>query len=217
MGNQFVSVRYKKSLKTAQNHVKYIAYRDRSTNEKYGLFNEKSEHVDVKAFVKSLDCKKTSHSETAKVHTLLFSMSGAEWEKSNFVDGDYQQMIRNIMKDWQLKEGITVDWVAAEHNEPGHPHVHVAIKSTYKDADGVERKLKIKPEEKAWFKDAFKDEKRRIRGFDIEPQTRNFDRSKRLKQEIAGKDLFNTLVAQIKQRVKEEEREIENEKDSMDR
>lgn len=217
MGSEFVSIKYKKSLKEAQNHVKYIAYRDRTSQEKYGLFNDKSDNVPVKDFVKSLDNKRTSHKDVAKVHTILFSMSGDEWKRSNFIDGDYQTMVRNMMKDWQLEKGITVDWVAAEHNEDGHPHIHVAIKSTFKDSDGVEKRLKIMPEDRKFFKEAFREEKKRIRGFDIEPQQRNFDRSKRLNQEIAGKELFNALVFQIKQRMKENEREIEREKDSMDR
>jgi hypothetical protein len=204
-----------KSLKTAINHVKYIAYRERSSERGYGLFNDKSDNVEVKDFIKTLDDKRTAHPDVAKIHTLLFTMSGNEWERGNYLPGDYQTMIRNIMKDWQLERGITVDWVAAEHDEKGHPHVHIVIKSVMKDSNGVERRLKMTPEDKKWFKNAFQEEKSRmvkLRG-GREPLTREIQR-KREKPQLA-KDILNNLTYRIQQRLREEElkRQMEREYD----
>jgi hypothetical protein len=213
---EFVSVRYKTKLSEAVNHVKYIAFREREIGGQYGIFNEHSDNVDVKKFTDSLNDKRTAHPSVAKVHTLIFSMSGDEWERSGFQEGDYQEMVRRMMKDWQLERGIKVDWVAAVHPEPGHPHVHVAIKSVYTDRDGVERRLKMDiKEERAWFKQAFRHEKNRIRGFDLPEYEYERDRERGSKiinkEPDFGKDLLNNLVYQIKMRQLEAERQKEYE------
>lgn len=210
---QFVSNRYMKSLKTAINHVKYIAYRERSSERGYGLFNDKNDNVEVKDFIKSLNDKRTAHPDVAKIHTLLFTMSGNEWERGNYLSGDYQTMIRNVMKDWQLERGITVEWVAAEHNEKGHPHVHVVIKSVMKDSSGVERRLKMTPEDKEWFKNAFQEEKSRmikLRG-GREPITK--ERQQQRQKPQLSKDLLNNLTYRIQQRLREEELKRQMERD----
>lgn len=216
---EFVSTKFKKNLGEAKNHVRYIAFRARETNEKYGLWDEEKEQVSVEEFCSSLEDKRTSHSSIAKIHTVLFSMSGDEWNRSEFQDGNYKEMIRNIMKDFQLSKGITLSWVAAEHNEKGHPHVHVAIKSVYKDGDGVERRLNISKEDREWFKDAFRQEKNRIRGYELEPPEREFDRSKRMNPEppSISKGFIDSLIFQINRRLQQEEFEREQEKRSMDR
>lgn len=209
---QFISIRYMKSLKTAINHVKYIAYRDRESGKGYGLFSDKSENIEVKDFVKTLDDKRTSHKDVAKIHTLLFTMSGNEWERGNYQPGDYQTMVRNVMEDWQLNKGITVNWVAAVHDEKGHPHTHVVIKSVFKDSDGIERRLKMTTEDKKWFKKAFQEEKSRtvkLRG-GREPLTR--EQQKREKPQLA-KDVLNNLMNSIQQRLREEELKRQMERD----
>lgn len=207
---QFVSVRYMKDLNKAVNHVKYIAYRDRSSGRNYGLFGEKADSVPVKDFVKTLKDKRTSHHTSAKIHTLMFTMSGDEWNRGNYMDGDYQSMIRNIMKDWQLERGITVEWVCALHDEKGHPHAHVVIKSVMKDSDGVERKLNINvKEEREWFREAWKHEKERVVGVrgGRPPLTRErSDLERARKKPRLAKDLLNNLNYQVNKMLEEEER-----------
>lgn len=209
---QFVSIRYMKSLKTAINHVKYIAYRDRESGKGYGLFSDKNDNIEVKDFVKTLDDKRTTHKDVSKIHTLLFTMSGNEWERGNYQHGDYQKMVRNVMEDWQLDKGITVNWVAAVHDEKGHPHTHIVIKSVFKDSDGIERRLKMTTEDKKWFKKAFQEEKSRtvkLRG-GREPLPR--EQKKREKPQLA-KDVLNNLMNSIQQRLREEELKRQMERD----
>jgi hypothetical protein len=215
---EFVSTRYMKKLSTAINHVKYISFRERSSGERYGLFTEDKENIEVKDFIKTLDDKRTSHKDVAKIHTVLFSMSGNEYERGNFQEEDYKTIVRNIMKDWQLEKGITVEWAAAEHNEKGHPHVHVVIKSVYKDSNGVERRLKFTPEDRQRFKEMFKEEKARIRELrgGREPLPRNREQDKeRNKKPALARDVVNNLILQIKQRLRQEElkRQFERDRD----
>jgi hypothetical protein len=202
---EFVSHKFKKDLGEAKNHLNYIAYRSRETGEKYGVFSERQDNADLKPFMDSLDDKRTSHSEIAVMHTLLFSMSGDEWNRSGFEEQDFRKMIRDIMKDFELQKGITISWVAAEHNESGHPHVHVSIKATYKDRDGVEHRLKITPEDKKFFKQAFKEAKDKTRGFELP------DRPREIPVRPLNTDLLDNLIFQINQRLREEEYERERE------
>lgn len=222
MGKQFVSFRYMKNLQQAINHVKYVAFREREGDKGYGLFNERSDHVEVNDFLNSLNDKRTSHSSVAKIHTLIFSMSGQEWERGKYIEGDWQTMVRNVMQDWQLKNNFTVNWCASVHLEKGHPHVHIVIKSVQRDANGIERRLNVKMgEEREWFKASMKDEKQRmvhLRG-GREPLTREqwlVERRRVLQKPQMAKTVFNNLMFKIQQRLREEEMQRQYERD-MDR
>lgn len=206
---EFVSMGFKKNLGKAKNHIKYIAFRQRSDGKHYGLFNDRSNNVDVYKFNKSLEDRRTSHSSSAKIHTILFSMSGDEFKKSGFREEDYKTMVRNIMEDWQLKEGKRVEWVGAIHNEDGHPHVHIAIKSTYKDRDGIERKLNLSVgrEEREWFRKQFREEKDQIRG----PEWN--DRYRRGRNKGQSLDITKQFVKNLKFQIKMRQLEAEYEKD----
>ncbi|MBY0077962.1 hypothetical protein H7K13_23840 [Priestia aryabhattai] len=213
---EFVGVGFKKNLGKAKNHIKYIAFRERSDGKNYGLFNDRSDNVNVYKFTKTLEDKKISHSSVAKIHTVMLTMSGDEFKRSGFVEEDYKKMVRNLMEDWQLKEGKRVNWVAALHNEDGHPHVHVAIKSTYTDRNGIERRLKMDVKtEREWFRKQFREEKDLIRGHDWYEKDRQFrfrerGRDKSLTNGIAG-DFVKNLIFEMKKRQLEEayERDIE--------
>lgn len=207
---EFVGLGYKKNLGKAKNHIKYIAFRERSDGKNYGLFNDISDNVNVYKFNKTLDDRKISHDSAAKIHTVLISMSGNEFNRSGFIEQDYKDMVRNIMEDWQLKEGKRVNWVAAIHNEDGHPHVHIAIKSTYTDRNGIERKLnmKIDKEQRDWFRSQFREEKDAIRGPDWYQRgnERAYRKTKRQSNSIT-KDFVNVIFQQYKLRALEAERE----------
>lgn len=210
---EFVSVGYKKKLGEAKNHVKYIAFRERSDGKNYGLFNDRSSNISVNDFCKKLDDKKISHSDIAKIHTVMFSMSGDEWERSGFIEEDYKKMVRNIMEDWQLKNGKRIDWVGAVHFEEGHPHVHIAIKSTYKDRDGIERRLNMNvKEEREWFRGQFREEKDAIRGpgwYEQEQERRRQMRRSKTRENGIGGNFIKNLFNQIKMRQLEAEHERE--------
>ncbi|MCU6603817.1 hypothetical protein OCO53_25590 [Peribacillus frigoritolerans] len=208
MANAFVSHSYIKNLSEAQNHVRYIAFRGRETeDERGGIFSEKSDVADVKNFIKKLDDKKTSHPDVAVAHRLLFSMSGDEWNKSGFGEGDYQKMIRNVMKDYELKTGRKLEWVAAEHRNPDHPHVHVAVKATYQDKDGIHHRLKISNEDRKFFKQAFQQEKNMLRGFELEQhKERPYEQNRPSR---GNADFIDNLFRQIEREMREKEREYE--------
>lgn len=210
MARSFASHSYERELPKAENHVRYIAFRSRESEEhEKGLFNEHDNHIEVKDFIRDLNDKKTSHPSVAVIHKVLFSMSGDEWEKSGFEPEDYKIMIRNIMKDYELKTGRTINWAAAAHMNAGHPHVHLVMKATYTDKDGIEHRLKIDNEDRKFFAQAFTREKNRIRGFEIEKPEREYERHQNRQQSksISNAIWLDALFRELDKELREKERE----------
>ena len=213
----YVARRYFKDLSKATNHIGYIAYRSRESDiEEKGLFNDKEDQIDSKAFIQNLDCKLTSHSTVPVAHTLLFSMSGDEFNRSGFEYGDYKSLVRNVIQKYELEKGIKLEWAAAEHFKETHPHCHVVIKSTFKDRDGVEHRLTLSKEDVEWFKNSFELEKDQMRGFTKE----HLLRQKHLelkrnrpngmpKRTSRGTQLLDALIYQIKRKAQEKEHDYE--------
>lgn len=167
----YASHKYLKTFKDAAAHVRYIGFRDREDkSESLGLFSEQHDSADADAFINSLDAKRFQHSDVANLHTVLFSMSGDEWNRSGFQPGDYQKMVRHVMKEWELKSGYRLEWVAAEHRNPDHPHCHVAIRAAYTDRDGIEHRLKITNEDRKFFREQFQKTKEQFRPYDPPPR-----------------------------------------------
>ena len=211
----YVARRYFKTISKASNHARYIAFRDRLNEfEKKGLFTEKEDLINTFDFTKNLESNLTKHQSVAVAHTLLFSMSGDEFKRSGFEYGDYKEMVRDIMQKYQLEKGIKLDWAAAEHFKPNNPHCHVIIKSTFKDRDGVEHRLKLTKDDVAWFRDSFEEKKDKMRGFDKEHlmKIRSHDlrreRNKHKNRQLTT-NLLDSLIYQIKRKAKEKEYEQE--------
>ncbi|GAB6537131.1 hypothetical protein bcgnr5378_63920 [Bacillus cereus] len=212
----FVWHSYSKSTSDITKHVKYIENRERyGEEEERGLFSEHDNRASRTGFLKKIDNPINHHSQAVKAHKLLFSMSGDEWERSQFSPGDYQRIIRNVMKEWEIKKGIRIHWVAAEHrtlgngNGNGHPHVHVVVAGFYTDRDGIDHRLKITDEDRKFFKEEFERTKTRIRGFELprreeRMQERNFYPKFNLER-----DITDSFFREVERRMHEEQMERE--------
>ncbi|PGQ88336.1 hypothetical protein [Priestia megaterium] len=210
----YASHQYIKSFDDAEAHVRYIGFREREDkSESLGLFSEYSDAADADHFIESLKDKRFKHPDVATIHTVLFSMSGDEWKRSGFQPGDYQKLIRNVMKEWEIKTGYRLSWVAAEHRNPDHPHAHVAIRAAYKDRDGVEHRLKITNEDRKFFRQEFQRAKELIRPFDPPPRDydREYERYRGIEQpSLFGVDTFiENYFFEVKKDLQQEEWERE--------
>jgi hypothetical protein len=110
------------------------------------------------------------------------------------------------MKEWELKTGYRLQWVAAEHRNPDHPHCHVAIRAAYTDRDGVEHRLKISNEDRKFFREQFQRTKEIYRPIDPPPREFGYDREQR---PFIDTSLLDNLVRQIKRDLEHEEWERE--------
>ena len=155
-------------MNDAKAHIQYVGFREREDpSDSLGLFSEHEDSVEVSTFLDSLDEKRFRHPKDPYIHTLLFTMSGKEWERSGFERGDYQKMIRQVMKQYEIKKGYRLKWIAAEHFKKDSPHVHVAIRASYFDRDGIERKLNITDADRKFFRDEWREA--RIQNRPMEP------------------------------------------------
>jgi hypothetical protein len=143
-------ITYTKALAAAAASVRYYAFRTREVEkDQVGIFDRASDHADVKRFVRNLDDPLTADKpgrppRFAKIHRVLFTMSGAEFRRWGLTS--WQPIVREAIANFEQRHGMKLDWVAAEHPSPGHPHCHVAIKSVCEDKDGDRHRLRITPD-----------------------------------------------------------------------
>ena len=143
----FVKIGYTKNLTAAQKSTKYIAFRSREGG--LGAFDMEKEHADVKVFNKGLKDRITSHPASPKVYKVVISLSGDEYKKAGI---NYREFIRNTLSNYEIYSGRKLTWIASEHMNCGHPHVHLLIKPTYQDRHGLSYRLKFNQYEFDQFK-----------------------------------------------------------------
>ncbi|PEU54963.1 hypothetical protein CN395_25065 [Priestia megaterium] len=212
-----VKYSFEKRLAGGRANLKYIAFRSREqVQEKKGIFDEKENHADVGKFSKRLNDPLTRHSESAKAFKMIVSMSRDEWNKSGFQPGvSYQSIVRNVIKDYELRTGKKLDWVAAEHQKGNNPHVHILIKATYTDRDGVRHKLFLPKNDLSQLRKDFNKEIDRQRGFKIEPPNRQKRLNKQLTKKGKGLEMgigaafTKNLIQELQMKVKREQMERE--------
>ncbi len=146
----FVKIGYTKNLTAARKSTKYIAFRSREGD--LGAFDREKEHADVKEFNKGLKDRITSHADSPKVYKVVISLSGDEYKKAGM---NYREFIRDTLRNYEVYSGRKLNWIASEHMNCGHPHVHLLIKPTYQDRHGLSYKLNLNKYEFTQFKNFF--------------------------------------------------------------
>lgn len=145
-----LKINYTKTLVQAAKSVRYHAFRTREVAAiDRGAFDRSSDRANVAAFIKSLDdpltrdfTTRSGHKvEPAKMHRLMFSLRRKDFEACGFTS--WKPVIREALESFERQHGIKLEWIAAEHQSPTHPHVHVDIKSVYTAPDGTRHRLKI--------------------------------------------------------------------------
>ena len=203
----FVKHIYFKNLSDARGKTKYICFRERQgEKEKVGIFSKDSDNASLKGFQKLLEDRKTEHPSVAVAHELMFSMSRDEWERSGFQPGDYKEIIREVMKRYEMTTGKRLDWICSEHGNIANPHAHCLIKAVYLDRDGVPFRFKIEKTDQKLFKELFQEVKNDIRGFELEPPHKQYEQQKEqeFNKTISNvKDVAKPLLDSIKRRIEE--------------
>lgn len=207
------SHRYIKDLVDARKHVDYIAYRQREgKDEEYGLFNEHDNKANVEEFKALLKDKKTQHSKVAVAHTILFSMSQDEWDRSGFKAEDYKTLIRNTLKQWELEKGYRLKWAASVHMNEGHPHCHAIIKAVYTDRDAIQHRLKINDEDRKFFGEQFDKEKTALRGFELPSREERMQEKQHPHNKGFALDFIDQMLYQAQRQLEQEQYEREQER-----
>lgn len=143
----FVKIGYTKDLTAAKKATKYIAFRSREGEK--GAFDRDNNYADVKEFNKSLKDGLTSHPSSPKVYKVILSVSGDEYKKMGL---NYKEYVRETMSNYEACFGRKLTWIAAEHMNCTHPHIHLLVKPVYQDRHGVSNKLNFNGYEFTQFK-----------------------------------------------------------------
>lgn len=117
----------------AKEHVKYmVAPREHHRNNPH-LFDENRDYVNRREFFDRLEQQKPSPRH-AFMHKMVITLSE---EEQGRLKTDLRELARDTMARFEGKSGHRIDWVAAIHDDKGHPHVHIAFRGRDKDGKPI--------------------------------------------------------------------------------
>ncbi len=159
-------------IHSVKNHLKYIGYRSEEVKEK-GHFDRENDRADMNKFIDRIkENPALKHHRAIKVQKLVFSLRQDDYEAYKRSGRDYKNLVRSVLKEYEEKKGMKLDWIANIHETDGHPHCHVAIKgvSDLKGERGYNRII-LKKEDYQQLREIFNNEVDRhalYRGVDLE-------------------------------------------------
>ncbi len=150
--HQYISARQKeswgkgKSAKAAAvgraiAHLKYIQHRPGEDREQSGreMFNEDEDKIDPKALRKAI---KELGASKVVVHKLTLSPEVDPADKKAFT--------REVMDELAREKGLDLKWVAVQHNNTDHGHIHVVVLGKDKQGKDVRIDKKDYPKMKEY-------------------------------------------------------------------
>lgn len=111
-----------KPMHKAKEHIKYMEVNREHHRNNPDLFSQKGDNLNRKDFFKSLE---SMPGQGVILHKLVISLK--EEDRDN-LQIDLKELTRDTMERFQLSLNRRFEWVAAIHDDKGHPHIHVAIK-----------------------------------------------------------------------------------------
>lgn len=122
-------------------HVKYIQHRPGEDREKGGreMFNETEEKLDPKALRKAI--RELGNSKVV-VHKITLA--------PEISPGDKRAFTREVMDQLAREKGLDLKWVAVEHNNTDHHHIHVVVLGEDKQGKEVRIDKRDYPKMKEW-------------------------------------------------------------------
>ena len=109
-----------KGLSKVKAHLKYLEHGKEHPNEPYG-FSQDREEMSRAEFLAEVE-KQPQRGVIA--HKLVISLSQNERDELGI---DMRQLVRATMDDWSQRLGRHLKWIGFEHQDAGHPHVHVVV------------------------------------------------------------------------------------------
>lgn len=147
-----------KDIKAVQSHLKYIGFRsrERSPDDKL-FFGRNEDQSDWRAFFERVrDHKALQHSQTPKVHKMIFSLRKDDYEAYLKSGRSYRDIVRASLEDYERRKGVTLDWIAVVHDQNHHPHCHVVVRAVSEtQADGKSRRIFFSRDDIREIKSAF--------------------------------------------------------------
>lgn len=153
-----------KPMQAINRHMKYIERQKEKHRNQVQLFSKDEDQTERKEFYNRVKQQK-QHGVVA--HKLVISLSEDERDRTGT---DLKELIRETMAQYEAKHKTQLDWVAAIHDDEGHPHCHVVIrgrdeagKSVYIDTRRMKQMARMAEKVKERFQ-----ERKQERGWDRE-------------------------------------------------
>lgn len=107
-------------LSKVKAHLKYLEHGKVHEFKPQG-FDGTREHVGRSDFYEILE---QQPERGVIAHKLVFSLSQDERDRLGV---DLRTMVKETMKAWEQEVGRPLSWIGFEHEDKGHPHVHVVV------------------------------------------------------------------------------------------
>ena len=109
-----------KAVARLKEHLKYLEHGKEHPNQPIG-FSSDRDVVIRQEFLRKVELQPQ---RGVIAHKLVFSLSQDERDRLGI---DLRQLVRSVMDDWSSRLGRPLNWIAFEHQDNGHPHVHVVV------------------------------------------------------------------------------------------
>lgn len=168
-----------KTITEIMMHLRYIGFRTREGNSR-GFFSAQKDNADFKQFVQRIKNNNAlKHPSTNKIHKMVFSLGKRETECYERSGKDLKDLVRQIIKTYEEKHNIKIDWIASQHNteDNRHNHVHVVIKAVTnsKDKNGHCSRIRFNKDDFAEMRGIFINEfYKDVESLEINYQYENF-------------------------------------------
>lgn len=120
-----------KPITHIKEHIKYMEADREHHRNKPELFNQDQDNIQRKDFFQKLN---EQPKRGVVGHKLVISLS--EEERQNYKT-NLKELVRDTMNRFEGKHNVKLDWVAAVHDDEGHPHAHVVIRGYNEDGKQV--------------------------------------------------------------------------------
>jgi len=134
----FKVIGYRTRLTSARNALNYAAFRSEGAKQGALIFDDRTDSADVKSFLGRLDDPVSRHPRAAKAFHALFSLPTDAHARAGI---HWPDVVREVMRHYEIQTGKRLDWIAVEHPDPRHRHVHLVLKGVFTDRAGRSKRL----------------------------------------------------------------------------
>lgn len=116
----YYSHKVRGGISKIKQHLKYLEFGKAHRNEPEG-FTDREEPMSRAEFMEHIQ---EQPERGVIAHKLVFSLSEDERDRCGV---NLRELVRETMAQWSQTVGRPLTWIGFEHDDAGHPHVHVVV------------------------------------------------------------------------------------------
>lgn len=148
----FRVIKNTKTVRGAEQMVRDVAFRSKDLiGKEKGCFDQDRDHAEVKDFVAKIPDHLTRHKDASKAFHAVISLSREGYDRYGI--RDWKPIVREVMRTYERESGRKLQWIAAQHDNPTHPHCHLIIKAVLEKENGQRNKLWLSQDDLSKFRE----------------------------------------------------------------